>query len=63
MDEMKSQALDLKNRLNEALDELHKARYNRNAREEERAILRLQLLACKVTQFLDWLVNKEEHEI
>lgn len=57
---VKSQALDLKNRLNEALDELHKARYNRNAREEERAILRLQLLSCNVTQFLDWLVNVED---
>lgn len=58
--EARAQALDLKNRLNEAIDELHKARYNRNAREEERAILRLQLLACNVTQFLDWLVNVED---
>ena len=58
--EIKSQALDLKNRLNEALDELHKARFNRNAREEERAILRLQLLACNMTQFLDWLINTED---
>ncbi len=60
MGEMKSQALDLKNRLNEAIDELNKARFNRNAREEERAILRLQLLACNATQFLDWLVNVED---
>lgn len=60
MDEMKVQALDLKNRLNEALDELHKARFNRNDREEERAILRLQLLACNMTQFLDWLINTED---
>jgi hypothetical protein len=52
---VKSQALDLKNRLNEALDELHKARFNRNAREEERSILRIQLLACSVTHFLDKL--------
>lgn len=58
--EIKTQALDLKNRLNEAIDELHKARFNRNAREEERSILRLQLLACSVTQFLDWLINTED---
>lgn len=60
MDEMKVQALVLKSSINEALDELHKARFNRNAREEERAILRLQLLSCKVTQFLDWLINTED---
>ena len=60
MNEMKAQAIDLKDKLNEALDELHKARYNRNAREEERAILRLQLLSCNVTQFLDWLINTED---
>ena len=60
MDEMKVQALDLKDKLNEALDELRKARFNRNDREEERAILRLQLLACNMTQFLDWLINTED---
>lgn len=59
MNEMKSQALDLKNRLNEALDELRKARFDRNAREEERAILRLQLLAGDVTWFLDGLAKED----
>lgn len=56
---IKSRALDLKNRLNEALDELHKARFDRNAREEERAILRLQLLTGDVTWFLDGLAKED----
>lgn len=57
--EIKTQALDLKNRLNEALDELHKARFNMNAREEERAILRLQLLAGNMIWFLDSLIKED----
>lgn len=63
MGEMKSQALDLKNGLNEALAELRDARLNMNTSAEDRAILRLQLLSCDVTQFLDLIVNKEGHEI
>ena len=57
--EIKTQALDLKNRLNEALDELCKARSNRNAREEERSILRLQLLAGNMIWFLDSLIKED----
>ena len=57
--EIKTQALDLKNRLNEALDELSKAMSNRNAREEERAILRLQLLAGNMIWFLDSLIKED----
>ena len=62
MNEMKSQALDLKNGLNEALAELRDARLNRNTSAEDRAILRLQLLACDVTQFLNMLTT-ERNEI
>lgn len=59
MGEMKSQALDLKSSLNEALAELRDARLNRNTSAEDRAILRLQLLVGDVTWFLDKLAKME----